>query len=287
MIMKPMGLTMTMVTQINSGNYGEGFGNISSLKKLHRGDGNVYTYVSRQAIRYSLVNNLKWDDTEVTVDQSVVQYAPGAKIDKYPEIDFFGYMKTTSGESAKTRSAVCRISHAVSLEPYRSDLDFLTNMGLSKRINENNAIAQSEIHNSLYAYTVTIDLDKVGEDGEISLTKNEKIERVKKLLKGIKLLSRDIRGRRENLSPIFVIGGVYSIKSPFFENRIVVKKNNLEIELLKNVISMDDEIEANTKVGYLGNMFGNDEEIESLNHLTIGEFFKDLDERVTSYYESN
>src|SRR6056297_1188859 len=102
--MKPMGLTMTMVTQINSGNYGEGFGNISSLKKLHRGDGNVYTYVSRQAIRYSLVNNLEWDDTDVTVDQSVVQYAPEATIDKYPEIDFFGYMKTTSGESAKTRS---------------------------------------------------------------------------------------------------------------------------------------------------------------------------------------
>lgn len=285
--MKPMGLTMTIVIQMNSGNYGEGFGNISSLKKLHRGDGNVYTYISRQAIRYSLVNNLKWDDTEVTVDQSVVQYAPGAKIDKYPEIDFFGYMKTTSGESAKTRAAVCRISHAISLEPYRSDLDFLTNMGLAKRINANNAIAQSEIHNSLYAYTVTIDLDRVGEDDEISLTKDEKIERVKKLLKGIKLLSRDIRGRRENLSPIFVIGGVYSIKSPFFENRIVVNKNNLEIELLKNVISMDEEIEASTKVGYLGNMFGNDEEIEKLKHMTIGEFFKDLDERVTSYYESN
>lgn len=47
-------------------------------------------------------------------------------------------------------------------------------MGLAKRKNENNSIAQSEIHKSYYSYTVTIDLDKIGIDGEIEISEEEK-----------------------------------------------------------------------------------------------------------------
>ena len=49
------GLSITMIFKGQSLNYREGIGNISELKKLTRGDGSVYTFASRQAIRYDIV----------------------------------------------------------------------------------------------------------------------------------------------------------------------------------------------------------------------------------------
>lgn len=56
-------------------------------------------------------------------------------------------------------------------------------MGLAKRQNLDNGIAQSEIHRSYYAYTISVDLDRVGIDGEINVSKEEKAKRVKHFLK--------------------------------------------------------------------------------------------------------
>ena len=50
---------------------------------------------------------------------------------------------------------------------------------------------------------------------DFNLENNKEIE---KLLDTIAFLYRDIRGRRENLAPLFVVGGVYDIKNPIFEN---------------------------------------------------------------------
>ena len=47
------GLSMTMIFKAQSLNYGEGIGNISELKKLTRGDGNVYTFA------YSVCSDLR------------------------------------------------------------------------------------------------------------------------------------------------------------------------------------------------------------------------------------
>ena len=41
------GLTATMVFLAESANYGEGVGNISTLKKMSRGNYELYTYISR------------------------------------------------------------------------------------------------------------------------------------------------------------------------------------------------------------------------------------------------
>ena len=57
--------------------------------------------ILRQAMRYSLVRQLKWDNTPVDGKSGVVQFAPSATIEDYPEIDLFGYMKTTSKEDGK------------------------------------------------------------------------------------------------------------------------------------------------------------------------------------------
>lgn len=157
--MSKNGLTMTIVFVAESANYGEGLGNISNIKKMTRGNASQYSYISRQAIRYNIVQQAEWDNTPVEDKSGVVQFAPSATIEDYPEIDLFGYMKTMAKDDnarggASTRSAVARLSNAISLEPYQGELEFLTNMGLAKRQNLDNGIAQSEIHRSYYAYTI-------------------------------------------------------------------------------------------------------------------------------------
>ena len=63
--MKREGLTFTVIFLAESANYGEGIGNISSLKKMTRGNYEEYSYISRQALRYNMVQQAKWDTTPV------------------------------------------------------------------------------------------------------------------------------------------------------------------------------------------------------------------------------
>ena len=288
------GLTLSMVFEAESANYGEGFANTATLKKLSRGDGNAYTYISRQALRFNMINQLGWDKAESlgkdAKDKSVIQFAPGATIDKFEEIDLFGYMKTSGKTDSDAggslvRNAVVRLSNAIALESYNSETDFLTNMGLAKRLGVMNNIAQSEIHKSLYAYTLTIDLDRIGEDGNIHLPKEEKAKRVKEFLTVLITLYRDIRGRRENLSPLFAIGGTYERKNPFFENRIAVNKGILDVQRLEDSMNIFDGVKENTEIGYVSGTFKNDAEVkEKLKTKSVGEFFTDLCRKVDEFY---
>ena len=287
------GLTMTFVFEAESANYGEGIGNVTSLKKLSRDGGRAYTYISRQALRYNIINQMGCDNTPLDLYKDVIQFAPDATIKDYPEIDLFGYMKTI--KPTRTRPAVTRLSNAIALETFNADLDFLTNKNLLDRYNEDvskkkkgSTISQSEIHKSYYSYTITIDLDKVGIDknDKIEIENSEKAERVKKLLDAVKFLYRDIKGRRENLSPIFAIGGVYSIKNPFFENRVKCYNNMINIEAIKSVLNLDKEISDNTNVGLINGIFrNNDELINELNAIDMSELFDKIKGEVDAYYK--
>ncbi|QAS61428.1 type I-B CRISPR-associated protein Cas7/Cst2/DevR [Clostridium septicum] len=291
--MEKKGLTASFIFEAESANYGEGVGNVTALKKISRGDGEAYSYISRQAIRYNIINQMGEDNTPLGLDGEVLQFHTDATIKDYPEIDFFGYMKTI--KPIRTRSAVVRLSNAVALESFNADTEFLTNKGLLDRYNKDlkdkkigGNIAQSEIHKSYYSYTITIDLDKVGidENDNIEISNEEKAKRVNKLLDTILFLYRDIRGRRENLSPIFAIGGVYSIKNPFFENRLKIKNNSLRIETINSILDLNEDINNNTNIGLLKGIFNNDESIENaLKPIEIGEFFKELKSKVTEYYK--
>ena len=287
------GLTMTFIFDAESANYGEGVGNVTSLKKISRDGGRAYTYISRQALRYNIINQMGCDNTPLDLYKDVIQFAPDATIKDYPEIDLFGYMKTI--KPIRTRPAVTRLSNAIALETFNADLDFLTNKNLLDRYNEDvskkkngSNISQSEIHKSYYSYTITIDLDKVGIDknDKIEIENSEKAERVKKLLDAVKFLYRDIKGRRENLSPIFAIGGVYSIKNPFFENRVKCYNNMINIEAIKSVLNLDKEISDNTNVGLINGIFrNNDELINELNAIDMSELFDKIKGEVDAYYK--
>ena len=296
--MDKKGLTFTAIFLAESANYGEGIGNVATLKKISRNRGEQYTYISRQAIRYNIVEQLGENKANVKAegsgDKKVVQFSAETTIKDYPELDFFGYMKTVKGDNSKNRSAIVRLSNAVSLETFKGDLEFLTNKGLVDRIDRDEKvfpnIAQAEIHKSYYKYTVTIDLDKIGIDelDEIEIENEEKARRVNKLLDTISLLYRDIRGRREDLKPLFIIGGVYDIKNPFFENVVDVRNNKILVEKLTSGIY--DFIENDTAVGIVKEQFENDTEIETelakrnIKVLNVPEFFKQLKNKIDEYY---
>lgn len=297
--MDKKGLTFTAIFLAESANYGEGIGNVATLKKISRNRGEQYTYISRQAIRYNIVEQLDENKANVKAegsgDKKVVQFSAETTIKDYPELDFFGYMKTVKGDNSKNRSAIVRLSNAVSLETFKGDLEFLTNKGLVDRIDRDEKvfpnIAQAEIHKSYYKYTVTIDLDKIGIDelDEIEIENEEKARRVNKLLDTISLLYRDIRGRREDLKPLFIIGGVYDIKNPFFENVVDVRNNKILVEKLTSGIY--DFIENDTAVGIVKEQFENDTEIETelakrnIKVLNVPEFFKQLKNKIDEYYK--
>ena len=119
----------------------------------------------------------------------------------------------------------------------------------------------------------------------IKIEKSERAKRVNDLLKILKTLYRDIRGRRENLTPIFIIGGVYNIKNPFFENRLKVEKNKLIIETIKDTLKMDEEISKNTICGLVDSIFSNTEEIKKeLNPKSVAEVIEELCKKVDKYY---
>lgn len=291
-------LTITMIFKASSLNYGEGIGNISELKKLSRGNGNVYTYASRQALRYDIVrlgNKMFGWNLECVTKNGTVQFKKDATIEDSQEMDLFGYMKTAGGNASDTRSAAVRLSNAISLESYNSDIELLNNKGLADRIGEYPNLANIEQHLSYYTYTITIDLTKIGKDETVELSNEEKAKRVIELLEIIKILNREIRGREENLSPLFVIGGIYQVNSPFFLGRISLektndKKFNISTEELEDTLKLkigENTIKEYTSIGVIRNVFANEDALSELVNgklKDIQQFFEVLEAEVRQYY---
>lgn len=294
-------ITLSVIFQGQSLNYGEGIGNISELKKLTRDDGNFYTLATRQAIAYDIRRlgseifgwNLQTVEKKNSKGKSVVQFKNEYSIEESVEMDLFGYMKTEKGKDSNVRSAVARLSNSISLEPYKSDLDFLSNKGLADRIGVDANLASSEQHLSFYTYTLTVDLDGVGVDGDIKLNNKERASRVNHLLDIIKILNRNIRCRQENLSPLFIIGGVYDIANPFFLGRInldtVKGKYEIRTEAIQAALDLtilDCNVKDNTSIGLVSGIFGNEDKVKELvdNTYNIEGFFKNLKEKVDAYY---
>ena len=300
---KKSGLTITMIFKAQSLNYSEGIGNIAELKKLTRGNGDVYTFASRQALRYDIARlgneMFNWNLQVVDKDKKTVQFSEEYTIEDSEEMDLFGYMRTIGKSDdkdggANVRSAVVRLSNAISLEKYKSDIEFLSNKGMADRIKEHPNIANLEQHLSYYTYTVTIDLSKVGIDCDIELSNEVKKNRVIQLLEILKVLNRNIRGREENLSPVFVIGGIYTLNSPFFLGRIALndkkEKFELDVDMLKDAMSLklgEEFIKDDTRVGIVKNTFSNEGKINEMVDNKVGtvqEFFEDIESKVSEYY---
>ena len=84
-----------------------------------------------------------------------------------------------------------------------------------------------------------------------------------------------------------MIGGRYARKNPFFENRVKVQKEKLNVAALKEILE-DKEIERFTVVGVAKETFANDADIrEKLGATGIARSFAALKKEVKEYYEGN
>jgi len=321
-------LTLTIITQrATSLNYGENIGNVSILKKLSLGDNSQITYVSDKALKYDIRRKGKeekgWKLLDEKVKELIEKSKDGKKLNvdkfakelvqEYQEFDIFGGLLTnlkgadgkkvelSYGDSVK-RTAPVKITYAYSISKFQGDMDFMNNIEAYNRyirhIEQKDAqvITQSEQHTAHYCYTVAIDLDRIGvwetENGtEEVIPAEEKAKTVKDLLDIIRTLSRQIRGRYENLSPVFVIGGIYKVKNPFFMGCIGAKETEdgkllLDVNRLLDCKGIIPEEERdNTLCGLLSGFFANEQEIrEKLNCKSVGEVFEELKSKVGEIY---
>lgn len=321
-------LTLTIITQkATSLNYGENIGNVSILKKLSLGDNSQITYVSDKALKYDIRRKGKEEKGWKLLDEKVKEFVEGSLKNKkldvdefgkallkaYEEFDLFGGLLTnlkgveskklelSYGDSVR-RIAPIKLTYAFSISKFQGDMDFMNNIDAYNRYikhieqKEAQVITQSEQHTAHYHYTLAVDLDRIGVwEGENQtidvIPPEEKVKRIKDLLDIVRTLSRQIRGRYENLSPIFVIGGIYKIKNPFFMGSISAKETE-DGKLLLDVARILDckgiipeEERENTICGLLSGYFANEEEIrEKLNCQSVGEVFEVLKKKVEEIY---
>lgn len=172
-------IVMDIVFYANSLNYDQGSGNYQELKKITKWDGKQYTFVSRYAMRYSLLETGRrlglWQLAEgeqlmPEENQKVIQPSESlllsGEILNYPEFDLFGYL-ITSTTPQNFREAPVKISHAVSLTPFNYDALFNANIGLANRVRKSHGEMSpnpftSEEHMTYYVYSIVINTDAIG-----------------------------------------------------------------------------------------------------------------------------
>ena len=184
-------IVMDIVFYGSSLNYDQGTGNYQELKKITRWDGKQHTFVSRYALRYSLLKTAEdlglWKNAsgnvleragegDKTVIQPSIKLLLSGEILRYPEFDLFGYLITgTTPQNSK--EAPVKISHAISMTPYNYDSHFAGNLGYARKMVEAGKAEKMdpnlftvEEHQTYYIYTVVIDVDKIGKN-EVYLAK--------------------------------------------------------------------------------------------------------------------
>ncbi len=320
------GLTLTIITsRASSLNYGETMGNVSVLKKVTLGDGVQRTFVSDKALKYDIRRKGKEEKGWRLLDERLKEYVKGnlsgtalnvdefgkALVKDYEEFDLFGGLftnlktdkkvKLSYGDSVK-RTCPVKVTYAFSVSDFKGDMNFLNNIEAYNRYIKHveekaeQAIAQTEEHTSHYTYTLTIDLDRIGvweeEDGshKAVLGNEERAKRVKDLLDIVMTLNRQIKGRWESLAPVFVVGGIFETKHPFFMDSLDVMeiggKLFLNTRSLRESIEMVPEYDRDNIIFALKTgIFANEEEIkQELGPETIGKAFEDLKKKVEAYY---
>ena len=238
-------IVMDVVFHASSLNYDWGAGNYQELKKITKWDGRQYVMVSRYALRYSILhwgNRLYPDNWKLagsqelhTDNKDVVRLKAESEVgekkyseflteifENFPEFDLFGFMVAEKGKnsSALTRTSPVKISHAISLTPTDIDAHTMANLDITKRAGGtgSNPVTIEE-KTDFYVYNITIDVNRIGKYlrsehgneniGDINIDEEKAKNRVAELIDIILNMKRDIKGRREDLSPWFVVVGKY------------------------------------------------------------------------------
>jgi len=119
-----------------------------------------------------------------------------------------------------SRITPVKLTHAISLNSYNFDSHFTANLGIKRRatgrMDAGSDPVNVEEFKGFYVYNITIDLNRIGQlempDGSSTsiLTGEPKNQRIRQLLETIMYLKRDIKGKREDISPWLVVAGIYN-----------------------------------------------------------------------------
>ncbi len=186
-----MKLTGVFVIETGVVNRGDGIGNIATVKKITTPEG-IKVFFSpvsyKRALWTALQKNKGWSIPMVTKEGGVVQRT-GTIIDS-EEFDFAG---TMVAKPKYERYGTFLVDNGISINNYFGDMEFMTNMAISKLYGEDEAnIINKENFYGIYLMPFGIEINRVGVQ-EIS-TVDTKIkeddsleEKIKKIYKALKL----------------------------------------------------------------------------------------------------
>lgn len=291
--MEKRALTLTAIANMTS-NYSDGLGNIASVQKVFK-DRKIYTIRSRESLKNAImVQSGLYEDLQTEVNgatQKLVTEELNAATCRALE---GGYM-STKGTTYVRKSSIY-LTDAISCESFVNETRFHNNLYLAgnyaaangKNIqNDAGTIGlmpyQYEYDKSLKAYSITIDLDRIGKDENFNAeaSAEEKASRVNAILDAVAGLSLVVKGNLDNAEPVFIVGGLSERKTHYFENVVHVQEDKLIIsEDLKNKIAQG------YRVGLLqGRALENEQEIQKeLHPLTVTSFFEEVKKEVNAHY---
>lgn len=294
--MKNKALTLTIIANMTS-NYGEGLGNAAGVQKVYKNH-KEYAARSRESLKNAIcIQSGLYEDLETSLDkvmQKKVTEELNAATCRALE---GGYMSTK--DMTYVRNSSFYLTDAVAVEPFINELRFHNNLYLASTHAKANNISvqndakdaglmpfQYEYDKSMKIYSITIDLERIGidENFDAEASNEEKAFRVNSIIDAIATLSLVVKGNMDNAEPLFVIGGLSSRKTHFFENVVKVKGNKLVLEDgIKEKLESDY---GDFHVGVLkcGQFDNEDDIIRILQAVSTDEFFKNLKESVLSYY---
>ncbi len=186
-----MKLTGVFVIETGVVNRGDGIGNIATVKKITTPEG-IKVFFSpvsyKRALWTALQQNKGWSIPMVTKEGGVVQRT-GTIIDS-EEFDFAG---TMVAKPKYERYGTFLVDNGISINNYFGDMEFMTNMAISKLYGEDEAnIINKENFYGIYLMPFGIEIDRVGIQEiytvDTKIKENDTLEeRIKKIYKALKL----------------------------------------------------------------------------------------------------
>jgi len=249
MELNPNSITITYLSKVSFASLNgadKEVDNINPIKKVTLANEEQLPYVSSQAIRRAIRNQLEslgWNISNIQ-EASAKKGAPKTMMNpvEFIDDDLFGYMDASPGKDGEKGKSTIRISpirveSLLGLSSYKGDLDYATNfMGKGHQTTEGEDIQpnifETEIHSGFYKGTILIELDRIGsgqgfeEDGELS--SGEKKKRVLGFLDAFQNLWSSGRQTRflADISPKFVAAAYMKAKNPIFLEAVQVDDNN-------------------------------------------------------------
>ena len=289
MQLKPNSITITYLSKVSFASLNgadKEVDNINPIKKVTLANEEQLPYVSSQAIRRAIRNQLEslgWNISNIQ-EASAKKGAPKTMMNpvEFIDDDLFGYMDASPGKEGEKGKSTIRISpirveSLLGLSSYKGDLDYATNfMGKGHQtasgadIQPN--IFETEIHSGFYKGTILIELDRIGsgqgfeEDGELS--SEEKKKRVLGFLDAFQNLWSSGRQTRflADISPKFIAAAYMKAKNPIFLEAVqVVDDNKINIiELNQVALDYDRFVEDYVLAGQSA-IFPNSDKMQSLS----------------------